>query len=94
MLRLQRVVFDFNSDVGYSHFQPATAGKEMGYARRTIHLCTVDGFSSEVRIQQMRSALPGQLSQSRFLVLRSILLHGVLRAGIAPFGPGQERTAR
>jgi hypothetical protein len=38
------VVLDYNSDVDYSHFRPAAAGRETGYARRIIHLAQLMAF--------------------------------------------------
>src|SRR4030067_641696 len=70
-------VFDFNFFSPIVHNPPITYRKGVTNALRANYFFPVDEFSSETRIQQMRSPVSRRTPHSKFFVFRSIPLHGL-----------------
>src|SRR4030067_1219180 len=70
-------VFDFNFFSPIGHNPPITDRKGVANALRANYFFPVDEFSSETRIQQMRSPVSRRTPHSKFFVFRSIPLHGL-----------------
>ena len=68
---------DFKTVENYGLSGATERWKGMTYVLRIARLRSVDGFSPEARIQQVRQALPRRLSRQQFLLPRSISLHGI-----------------
>ena len=70
------IFFDFNFIGTIGHSFSISFRKGMADAFRTNRFLPDHGFHAQIRVQQMRSAVSGQLSYPKILLLRSIPLYG------------------
>jgi len=70
-------VFDFNFVSPIGHNSPITDREGVTNAFRANHFLSAYELFPQIRIQQMRSPVPGRVSDSELLVFRSIPLHGL-----------------
>jgi hypothetical protein len=70
-------VFDFNSIGTIGHSFSILFRKEMADAYRTNRFLPDLGFYAQIRIQQVRSTVSGQLPDPKILLLRSVPLYGL-----------------
>ena len=74
---MKRVFFEFNSIGTIAHSFSIPLRKGMADAYWTNHFFTDPGFPAQIRVQEMRSAVSGQLPDPKILLLRSVPLYGL-----------------
>src|SRR5687768_18556293 len=74
---------DFNSIDENQQLCSGLIGQRALHVLRRVGIRATDAFSSTARLQRLRASLSGQLPIARFLLSRSVLVHGVCTAHVS-----------